>query len=169
MKPPVAELQDFCAGALFCGVGTATIAGASHHPFGTAMRMGAGYFPLLLGVLLCVAGLIVLARAALAHRRRRRDGGGRLSRPASRRIAARRMVRQAAPPAAWIGIGVLAFAGLLGSIGLAGAILALVALSGAAHHEADWRELLPLGLGMAVFGTSVFVWGLGLPLPVLPL
>jgi hypothetical protein len=78
------------------------------------------------------------------------------------------MTRRALRSAALVGAGVLAFAGLLGSLGLAGATLLLVTVSGAAHHEARLKELLPLGLALAAFGAGVFVWGLGLPLPLFP-
>jgi hypothetical protein len=174
MSHAVFGLRDFFAGGLFCCAGVATLAGASQHPLGTPMRMGAGYFPLLLGVLLFIIGLIVLARVLLSHHRLRRNGGSSFFALLSPTefLASRRGVgqvaRQVLLPAALIGVGVLAFAGLLHSIGLAGAIVALVTISGAAHHEADWRELLPLGVGLAVFGAGVFVWGLGLSLSVLP-
>ncbi|MDR1854480.1 MAG: tripartite tricarboxylate transporter TctB family protein [Azoarcus sp.] len=165
------KLQDFLSGVLFCVVGAVTIAAASQHPLGTAMRMGAGYFPLFLGVLLVVFGVTVATRTMLKHLRQGQNIGdfspARLLRTL-RRIVDREAVRKIVLPAALVGVGVLAFAGLLGSVGLLGAILALVVISGAAHHEASWRELLPLGAGLAVFGVGVFVWGLGLPLPVLP-
>ncbi|GHU10939.1 hypothetical protein AGMMS50225_15400 [Betaproteobacteria bacterium] len=174
MSHAVSGLRDFFAGGLFCCAGVATLAGASQHPLGTSMRMGAGYFPLLLGALLFIVGAIVLARVLLSHRRLRRNGESSVFvRPGASghfgsRRAAGQLARQVLLPAALVGVGVLAFAGLLHSIGLVGAIVVLVTISGAAHHEADWRELLPLGAGLAVFGAGVFVWGLGLSLPVLP-
>ncbi|MDR1350811.1 MAG: tripartite tricarboxylate transporter TctB family protein [Zoogloeaceae bacterium] len=142
--------QDVVAGLLFCLTGLVVAAVSVHqYPLGSAMRMGAGYFPLLLGGFLAILGGTVLLRAIFS---RRRHFIGRL------------MFK----PVLLIGAGVLAFAGLLGSIGLAAATLALIALSGSAHHESRLRELLPLGLAMALFGAGVFVWGLGLPLSLLP-
>ena len=103
------------------------------------MRMGAGYFPLLLGGFLATLGGIILLRAFLSRQRRRIE-------------------RLMFKPVLLVGAGVLAFAGLLGSIGLAAATLALIGLSGSAHHESRMRELLPLGFVMALFGAGVFVW-----------
>ncbi|MDR0737260.1 MAG: tripartite tricarboxylate transporter TctB family protein [Zoogloeaceae bacterium] len=141
--------RDVVAGSLFCLTGLVVALGACQHPLGSAMRMGAGYFPLLLGGFLTVLGGAVLLRAFFS---RQRHLIGHLT----------------IKPVLLIGAGVLAFAGLLGSIGLAAASFLLIALSGLAHHESRMRELLPLGLFMALFGAGVFVWGLGLPLPLLP-
>jgi hypothetical protein len=151
MNHSVFRHQDFIAGGLFCLTGLAVAAGSRQYPLGTAMRMGAGYFPLVLGGLLALLGVFVLLRSIMGHRRNFRDIGQLMLRPV-----------------ALIGAGVLTFAVLLGSVGLAGSTVLLVAVSGAAHHESRWRELLPLGMGLAIFGVGVFVWGLGMPLPVLP-
>jgi hypothetical protein len=149
MRYSLLRHQDFAAGGLFCVAGFAVIIGARAYPLGSAMRMGAGYFPLLLGVLLAILGGAVILRALLSRQRRAIE-------PLRFR------------PALLVGAGVLAFACLLGSIGLAAATFVLIGLSGLAHQESRLRELLPLGLVMAFFGAGVFVWGLGLPLPLLP-
>lgn len=142
--------RDIVAGGLFGLTGLAVaIASLQQYPLGSAMRMGAGYFPLLLGGFLAILGAAVLLRALFSGRRHL-------------------MERLMFKPLLLVGAGVLAFAGLLGSVGLAIATLALIGLSGSAHHESRLRELLPLGLAMALFGAGVFVWGLGLPLPLLP-
>ena len=47
--------KDFASGLMFMGVGTAFAWGATSYNVGTGARMGPGYFPLLLGILL--AGL----------------------------------------------------------------------------------------------------------------
>jgi len=171
MNHAVPRFQDFFSGALFFCVGAVTIAGASQHPFGTAMRMGAGTFPLFLGALLMIFGLTVLARTVLEHRRQGHRisdfspvGLGRVF----RRLVSRHIFKEIVLPAALIGCGVLAFAKLLPATGLASAIVVLVIISGAAHHEARWRELFPLGAALAAFGVGVFIWGLGLPLLALP-
>ncbi|MDR3159054.1 MAG: tripartite tricarboxylate transporter TctB family protein [Zoogloeaceae bacterium] len=141
--------RDVAAGLLFLLTGVVVAAGACQYPLGSAMRMGAGYFPLLLGGFLAILGAAVLLRAFFSRQKH---------------LVERLMLK----PMLLIGAGVLAFAGLLGSIGLAAASFLLIALSGLAHQESRMRELLPLGLAMALFGAGVFVWGLGLPLPLLP-
>lgn len=44
---------------LVTGLGVATVLGGLSHHVGTAARMGPGYFPVMLGILLIVLGLIV--------------------------------------------------------------------------------------------------------------
>ncbi|MDR3212433.1 MAG: tripartite tricarboxylate transporter TctB family protein [Azoarcus sp.] len=165
---------DFLAGAFFVLVGLATLTGARHYPLGTAMRMGSGYFPLVLGGALVTLGLFISLRAWLQGVRTCKGRNALdIASPALFqrffRSKLRQGVRRVLRPTVLISIGVLAFTVSLGSIGLVCATLLLVSISGAAHHEARWRELLPLGAGLALFGIGVFVWGLGLPLPVLPL
>ena len=48
--------KDFFSGLLFMGAGVAFAWGASSYTLGTGARMGPGYFPLALGVLLAVLG-----------------------------------------------------------------------------------------------------------------
>ena len=47
--------KDFFAGLMFMGVGTAFAWGATTYSIGTGARMGPGYFPLILGILLAIA------------------------------------------------------------------------------------------------------------------
>ena len=44
--------KDCVAGLMFMGVGTAFAWGATTYNIGTGARMGPGYFPLILGILL---------------------------------------------------------------------------------------------------------------------
>lgn len=57
--------QDFYAGLLFTGVGSAFGWGALDYQVGSSGRMGPGFFPLLLGVLLALLGAVMMLRAAL--------------------------------------------------------------------------------------------------------
>jgi hypothetical protein len=51
--------KDFFCGLMFMAVGVAFAWGASTYNVGTGARMGPGYFPLLLGILLAVIGAAV--------------------------------------------------------------------------------------------------------------
>ncbi len=55
--------KDFFSGLMFTGVGVAFAVGASTYNVGSGARMGPGYFPLLLGVLLAILGTIIMMRA----------------------------------------------------------------------------------------------------------
>ena len=57
--------KDFFSGLMFMGVGVAFAWGSSGYTIGSSARMGPGYFPLALGVLLAVLGGSVLYGAAI--------------------------------------------------------------------------------------------------------
>jgi len=57
--------KDFFAGLLYAVVGGAFAIGATGYNLGTAARMGPGYFPLMLGVLLGVIGLYIMFKAVV--------------------------------------------------------------------------------------------------------
>jgi hypothetical protein len=52
--------KDFLGGGLMLALGLGAAFQASHYEFGTLRRMGPGYFPLALGVILAVTGLAIL-------------------------------------------------------------------------------------------------------------
>ena len=55
--------KTFFSGIMFTCVGAAFALGASNYNVGSAARMGPGYFPLIVGVLLTLLGLVVIATA----------------------------------------------------------------------------------------------------------
>lgn len=55
--------KTFFSGIMFTCVGAAFALGANNYNVGSAARMGPGYFPLLVGCLLTVLGLVVIASA----------------------------------------------------------------------------------------------------------
>jgi putative tricarboxylic transport membrane protein len=56
--------RDFWAGALFVAFGMAAVILGSRYNLGTAARMGPGYFPRILGILLIALGAIISARGS---------------------------------------------------------------------------------------------------------
>ncbi len=54
--------EDFFAGVLFAAVGLAFAIGATNYNIGTGARMGPGYFPLGLGVILTILGGIIMLK-----------------------------------------------------------------------------------------------------------
>jgi hypothetical protein len=51
--------QDLAAGLMFTVVGVAFALGAREYDMGTAGRMGPGYFPLVLGIILAILGALI--------------------------------------------------------------------------------------------------------------
>jgi len=59
----VKSQQDFFSGLLFMAVGIAFAWGSTDYQIGDSARMGPGYFPLLLGVLLALLGTVMTFKA----------------------------------------------------------------------------------------------------------
>ena len=67
--------RDFFSGLMFAIVGIAFAWGASTYNVGNGARMGPGYFPLMLGILMALigAGIGALAGAGVGHLLQRRQ------------------------------------------------------------------------------------------------
>jgi hypothetical protein len=63
MKPTIRDTGGFVAGLLFLSVGLGAIGIASGYRVGSALHMGPGYFPVVLGVLLVLVGGASVVRA----------------------------------------------------------------------------------------------------------
>jgi hypothetical protein len=59
--------KDFFSGLVFTLVGAAFAYGATSYTIGTGARMGPGYFPLLLGVILTLIGAFILFKALVVE------------------------------------------------------------------------------------------------------
>lgn len=123
---------------------------AQDYSLGTANRMGPGYFPTLLAVIMLALGLIVFVMAFLK-------------------------VEEQEPPEAtdWRGVllvlgAVLSFALLLPVAGFLIALLALVSLAAAASSESKPKETAVLVVALVVFAIAVFGYGLELQFPIIP-
>ena len=58
--------RDFYSGVLFSAFGVAFAWGATSYNVGTGARMGPGYFPLLVGILIAILGVLITF-SALRH------------------------------------------------------------------------------------------------------
>jgi putative tricarboxylic transport membrane protein len=140
--------QDFFAGLLFAGFGVLALYLGRDYPIGSAMRMGPGYFPMVLGAILTVLGLLILVKGLVVRG------------PA--------MGRFALLPAFLILLSVALFAITVERAGILVAV-ALVTIVGALPSGAfRWREVIPLLVVMAALAVGLFTKGLGLPFKVFP-
>src|SRR5438876_8612263 len=57
--------KDFWSGVMFCGFAAIALFAARGYSFGSAGRMGPGYFPLLLASLLGALGVVLIGRSIL--------------------------------------------------------------------------------------------------------
>jgi len=138
--------RDFWAGLVFVSFGAAFIALALQYRLGDLHRIGPGMFPTLVGALLVGLGLIIAARA-LAF-----DG------PPIERIHARPLFVSL--------LAIVLFALALQWLGLIAAIAVLVLVGAHASREVRLLQTLALAAFLIVFAVAVFVWLLGLPLPL---
>jgi hypothetical protein len=59
--------KDFWSGLMFLGVGIAFAWGATNYTVGEGARMGPGYFPLMLGILLTLIGVFITFEALVVE------------------------------------------------------------------------------------------------------
>ena len=137
----IANKRDVLAGLMFVGIGLGALAVATGYRMGTPVRMGAGFFPVLLSGLLVFLGVVVAW------------GGLRSGEAAAPRLAWR--------PLLVIAGSVALFAVMLDRAGLVLTTAAIVALSRAGRAGHPWRETLLLAGGAAlILGLAVSVAGL---------
>ena len=151
--------KDFFAGLMYLVVGGAFAIGAFNYNVGTAARMGPGYFPMLLGILLSVIGLLITAKATISGP----SDGDPVGKWAWRQIA---FILGANFAFGILLVGVPAL-GIPG-FGLIVAIYGLVIIASFARKEIDIKETLILATVLAVGSYVVFVWALSLQFPVWP-
>ena len=145
-KPRPVERADLWSGLMFAGIGAVALWAGADYPQGVPSRIGPGYVPRLLGMLLAGIGIFLMVRAWWT----------RESIDAS--VAWR--------PVLLIQAGVVAFALVFDASGLAPAILVSVAIANFAAPENKWTTAVVLGAILAFFAWALFVKGLALPLPV---
>jgi hypothetical protein len=149
LKLRIRSLRDFYSGLIFLFFGLAAFFLARDYPLGSAVRMGPGYFPSVLGVLLAGLGLGLVGRSLV--------------------LEGPRVTGFALRPLILVLAAVLAFGVLLEPVGLVAATIALVVISCLAGTEFRWRDVAILCVILIALALGLFVYGLGLPLKVWPL
>jgi len=142
--------KDFWSGVMFIACGLFFALFAMKYDFGTAQRMGPAYFPTVLGAILVVIGVVVAA-------------GG-----LTRDSADGKVERFFLTEMSWVLGSVVVYGLLLKPAGALIAIAALVAISSMGSHEFRWKEVILLAIAMAAVTWAVFIWGLGVSIPVWP-
>ncbi len=150
MKHLIRNPRDFWAGVMFLAAGAGFAGIAFTYKLGTAARMGPGYFPFVLGVLLAIFGIAISASAL-----RVKNAG-----PVVERFYWK--------PVFWVLAPIVVFGFLLKVLGMIVAGLMVVIVSSFASHDFRWRPVLLLATGLVIFCSAVFVGGLKLPIPLCP-
>jgi putative tricarboxylic transport membrane protein len=139
--------RDFWTGILYAAIGLGAVLLGRGYGRGSALRMGPGYFPTLLGGLLAFIGVVCIVRS---------------------------FVRKGEPIGAFGLKGLFLVLGatmatgfLVRGAGIAVALPVLVLASAYASAKFRWGPALALAAGITLFCAMVFIKGLGIPLPIL--
>ena len=144
---------------MFLVVGGGFAWGATTYNVGSGARMGPGYFPLIVGILIAVMGVLITARSFITHSEDGDPIGAIAWRPLGFIIGAN-----------------LVFGVLLGGLpsiglpamGLIAAIFGLTLVSSLAGDTYNIKEVLVLATILAAGSYVAFVWLLKLQFPVWP-
>jgi hypothetical protein len=142
--------RDFGAGVMYILIGLFFAIVATRYQYGTAAKMGPGYFPFWLGMLMAAMGLLVLVRS----------------------LGAKATI-EAIPKFNFKVIGlitgsIILYGILLPKMGFIVAVLVLVMIASSASKEFSWKVALINAVVLIAFTYSVFVIGLKLQFPLLP-
>ncbi len=147
MKQELRRNKDFWGGMMLIGIGAAAMFIARDYRFGTASRMGPGFFPTVLSLILIAFGVAIMA------------AGLRRGEKIQGNVSLRALVLL---PASLVLFGVL-----MEVAGFIPALVALVFLSAASGREFAWREVSLMTVLLTVASAALFIWGLGLPYPLI--
>jgi hypothetical protein len=140
--------RDFWSGLIFIAIAAGFIIGAQRYGMGDMHLMGPGLFATLVGLLLAALGAVIALRALAI------DG------PPVPRFYLR--------PIAVSLIAIALFGLTLRHLGLVAAVAVVVLIGALASRESRPLEVAGLVVLLAVFSVAVFVWMLGLPIPLWP-
>jgi hypothetical protein len=143
--------RDFWSGVLFTVLGTGFAWGALDYSFGNAAMPGPGYFPFGLGLILAFLGLLILLKSLTVEV----EAGDPIGRIAWR-------------PLLTIVSSLAIFAASLSFLGLLLALPLLAFISAMASEEFRWREAVVNACLLTLGSWAIFVWGLGLLIPLKP-
>jgi hypothetical protein len=151
--------KDFFSGLMFMALGVAFAWGASTYTIGNGARMGPGYFPLMLGVLLAVLGGAITFKALVVET-----------------VDGDKIGSIAWKPLTFIILSNLVFGAALGGLpslglpplGLVIAIFALTFIAALAGNEFNFKEVTILSIILALMSYLAFIVLLKLQFPVWP-
>ena len=140
--------KNIGAGAMFVAIGLFfALSSWFRLTIGSAYPMGPGFFPIVLGSILCCFGLGILLSGF------RRDA-------------------EAIGAVPWRGLitvfaAILFFSITVSELGLLPALAGCTFLAAIAPKDASWKSASILTIGLTIFCLAVFVYALRLPYPVL--
>jgi len=147
MKMELSKNKDFWAGMMLIAIGAAALLIAREYRFGSTLRMGPGFFPVILGGILVVFGVCI---AAIGIRRGEKIQG---------HLSLRALIL--------LPFSLILFGLLMELAGFVPAMAALIFVAAASGKEFKFVEVLALTVFLTLASMAVFIWGLGLPYPLI--
>jgi len=145
-KIPLFDNKNFLSGIFFIVVGGGALFMAQNYPMGSALRMGPGYFPIVLSSVLILFGIYCLVQGLLHPEKLKGNW------------SVRALIIL---PVATVVFGVL-----MEHTGFIPALIALVFCAAYAGPEFKFWEVLVMAIGLSIGSWALFIWGLGLPYPL---
>ena len=140
--------KDLIAGLTFSSIGVAVVIVAGDYPMGTLVRMGPGYFPMIIGSLTILIGLGLILKSLI-------EKPDPLPKFAFRQ------------PLFLLG-AIIIYAVTLERLGLVISTVLLIILSCLADRPVNWIRTLVLSGGLVALALCLFWYLLELPLDVWP-
>lgn len=151
--------KDFFAGLMFLAIGLAFAIGAVDYNIGTGARMGPGYFPMILGVLMSILGVAIASKGLIVET----PDGDKIGKWAWKQVF---FILAANFAFGVLLVGVPALG--IPQFGLIVAIYGLVFIASVAGSTFNVKEVAILATCLAVGSYVAFVWALNLQFPVWP-
>lgn len=139
--------KDFLSGLMFIGFGLVALYFGQKLALGTTVRMGPGYVPRMLALIMMGLGLLICVIALVA-------GAEPVEKPKWK-------------PITLVTIGVLCFAFLFERAGLLPALIVLILIASLAGEEFKLKEVIANMVVLAIVCTLVFKVGLGMNITIL--
>jgi hypothetical protein len=139
--------RDFFAGLFYILLGALGMFMARDYPFGSALRMGPGYFPSVLGGMMIAFGVAVMMMGVKNNEKMK--GGWSF-----RALFV-------------LPLSTVVFGIMMEEAGFIPALLVLIPLSASAGREFKVGEIALLTIGLTILSTLLFIKGLGLPYPMI--
>jgi uncharacterized membrane protein len=147
MKVDLLSNRDFLAGLMLIVTGGGAMFLARDYPMGSALRMGPGYFPIVLGGIMVAFGIYVMAQGLI--KKEKVNGNWSLRALFVLPLAA------------------VLFGYLMEEAGFIPALVTLVFISAAAGEEFKWIEVVLMAIVLTACSVGLFIYGLGLPYPLI--
>ena len=147
MKGSPLSNRDFLSGLHFLFLGGVGWWMARDYPFGSALRMGPGYFPTVLSIIVFIAGIWFVIK------------GLRSDDAVQGNWSIRALIV--------LPVATIIFGFLMEEAGFIPAMIGLCIVSAASGKEFKWVEVMLLTVGLTVCCAAGFIYGLGLPYPLI--